>query len=88
MELAPKKIRVNSVNPGLVISEIQRRGGMSEEAYQAYLESAKTSYPLGRPGQPEEVAEAIGFLASDKTAGFITGVNLPVDGGKHCQTPR
>lgn len=88
MELAPKRIRVNAVNPGLVISDIQRRAGMSEEDYQAYLESAKTSYPLGRPGQPEEVAEAIGFLANEATAGFITGVTLPIDGGKHCQCPR
>lgn len=88
LELAAKKIRVNSVNPGLVVTEIQIRGGMSEERYKAYLESTATSYPLGRPAQPEEIAEAIGFLADDTKAGFLTGVKLPVDGGKHNQCPR
>lgn len=89
LELAPKKVRVNSVNPGVIImTDIQRRGGMSDASYQAYLESVKTTYPLGRLGQPEEVAEAIGFLASDEHAGYLTGVKLPVDGGLFNQCPR
>lgn len=88
LELAPKKVRVNSVNPGLVITEFQKRGKMSEERYAAYVQSTKTSYPLGRAAQPEEVAEAIGFLASEERAGYLTGVKLPVDGGKHNQCPR
>ena len=78
---APKQVRVNSVNPGVVITELQKRGGMDDTAYQAFLERAKTTHALGRPGNAEEVAEAIAFLASD-AASFITGANLPVDGGR------
>jgi NAD(P)-dependent dehydrogenase (short-subunit alcohol dehydrogenase family) len=51
------------------------------------LEKAKTTHALGRPGQVEEVANAIAFLASDN-ASFITGVLLPVDGGIHVLCPR
>lgn len=45
------------------------------------------THALGRPGEVEEVAHAIAFLASD-AATFITGVNLPVDGGRHAMCPR
>ena len=51
------------------------------------LERAKRTHALGRPGQPSEVAEAIAFLASD-VASNITGVTLPVDGGRHAMCPR
>ncbi|XP_056013715.1 3-oxoacyl-[acyl-carrier-protein] reductase FabG-like [Ostrea edulis] len=87
IELAPKQVRVNSVNPGVTITEIHKRGGMDEEAYQKFLERSKTTHALGRPGQVEEVANAIAFLASD-SASFITGVQLPVDGGRHALCPR
>jgi NAD(P)-dependent dehydrogenase (short-subunit alcohol dehydrogenase family) len=52
-----------------------------------FLERSKTTHALGRPGQVEEVANAIAFLASD-SASFITGVQLPVDGGRHALCPR
>ncbi|OQV11704.1 putative 3-oxoacyl-[acyl-carrier-protein] reductase FabG [Hypsibius exemplaris] len=87
LELAPKQVRVNSVNPGVVITELQKRGGMDQAAYAAFLERAKTTHALGRPGEPHEVADAIAFLASD-AASFITGANLPVDGGRHAMCPR
>lgn len=87
LELAPKHVRVNSVNPGVVISELQKRGGLNEEAYAKFLERAKETHALGRPGQPEEVARAIAFLASDDSS-FITGASLPVDGGRHAMCPR
>lgn len=87
MELAPKRIRVNVVNPGFTTGNFQKSAGVSEEAYNALVEASKESYPLGRAGDPEDVAHAILFLASDK-AKFITGVVLPVDGGKSCQCPR
>ena len=80
-ELAPKGIRVNAVNPGVVVTRLHRSGGMSEEAYAAFLEHSKTTHPLGRVGSPEEVAEAIRFLASDQAA-WITGVTVSVDGGR------
>lgn len=81
LELAPKGIRVNAVNPGVVVTNIHRRGGMSESDYEAFLEKSKTTHPLGRPGTAEEVAELILFLASDK-ASWITGATYSIDGGR------
>ena len=82
LELAPKGIRVNAVDPGVVVSNLHRRGGMGEEKYQAFLEHSKTTHPLGRVGQPEDIAEAVVFLVSDRAA-WITGASVPVDGGRH-----
>jgi len=81
LELGPKGVRVNGVNPGVVVTELHRRGGMDEAAYAAFLEHSKATHPLGRVGQAEEVAEAIVYLASPRAA-FLTGVALPVDGGR------
>ena len=81
LELAPKQIRVNAVNPGVVITDLHKRGGMSEENYQAFLKHSETTHPLGRAGKPEEIADLILFLASDK-AGWITGATYPIDGGR------
>lgn len=82
LELAPKGIRVNAVDPGVVVSNLHRRGGMGEEKYQAFLEHSKTTHPLGRVGSPEDVSNAIVFLASEQS-GWITGASIPVDGGRH-----
>jgi len=60
LELAAKGVRVNAVNPGVVITEIHKRGGMSEPEYDQFLERSKTTHPLGRVGQPAEIAEQIG----------------------------
>ncbi|XP_071954898.1 3-oxoacyl-[acyl-carrier-protein] reductase FabG-like [Antedon mediterranea] len=87
LEMAPKKVRVNCVNPGVIVTELQKRGGLNEEAYAAFLEKSKTTHALGRAGEADEVANAIAFLASD-SASFITGVTLPVDGGRHAMCPR
>jgi len=81
LELASKGIRVNAVNPGVVITNLHRRGGMAEADYEKFLENAKNTHPLGRPGEPEEVAELIGFLASDRAA-WITGATYEIDGGR------
>jgi NAD(P)-dependent dehydrogenase (short-subunit alcohol dehydrogenase family) len=81
LELAPQGIRVNAVNPGVVVTNIHRRGGMEEEKYQAFLEHSKTTHPLGRVGQTSEVAELIYFLASEK-ASWITGATYEIDGGR------
>ncbi|XP_046999445.1 3-oxoacyl-[acyl-carrier-protein] reductase FabG-like isoform X1 [Schistocerca americana] len=87
LELAAKQVRVNSVNPGVTLTELQKRGGLDEEAYSKFLERSKETHALGRVGKPEEVAEAIAFLAGD-TASFITGASLPVDGGRHAMGVR
>jgi NAD(P)-dependent dehydrogenase (short-subunit alcohol dehydrogenase family) len=81
LELAPRGIRVNAVNPGVVVTEIHKRGGMTDAAYESFLEHSKQTHPLGRVGDPKEVAELIHYLASDKAA-WITGATYSIDGGR------
>ena len=81
LELAAKGVRVNAVNPGVVVTQIHKRGGMNDEAYAAFLEHSKTTHPLGRTGRPEEIADLVVFLASDK-ASWITGATYSIDGGR------
>jgi len=81
LELAPRGVRVNAVNPGVVVTEIHKRGGMSLEDYERFLEHSKTTHPLGRVGDPKEIAELVLFLASEK-AGWITGGTYSIDGGR------
>ncbi|XP_014101088.2 uncharacterized oxidoreductase TM_0325-like [Bactrocera oleae] len=87
LDLAPMNVRVNAVNPGVVITDIHKRLGMSEEQYAKFLEHCKTTHPLGRVGQAKEVSDAIIFLASDSSS-FITGANLSVDVGRQLLCPR
>ena len=70
-------IRVNAVCPGTVDTPWVRR--LVEEAGES-LEELRSRQPLGRLGTPEEIAEAVAYLASDR-AGFVTGTVLVVDGG-------
>jgi NAD(P)-dependent dehydrogenase (short-subunit alcohol dehydrogenase family) len=81
LELAPKGVRVNAVNPGVVVTEIHRRGGMSQKEYKAFLEHSKETHPIGRVGQAYEVAELILYLASER-ASWITGATYSIDGGR------
>jgi 3-oxoacyl-[acyl-carrier protein] reductase len=76
-ELAPKKIRVNSVNPGFVITEGTHAAGMAGGDFEAWVVA---NSPLGRAGQPEDVAASVAFLASSD-ASWITGETLRVAGG-------
>jgi NAD(P)-dependent dehydrogenase (short-subunit alcohol dehydrogenase family) len=81
LELAAKGVRVNAVNPGVVRTEIHKRGGMEEEAYVNFLERSRQTHPLGRVGEAREVAELILFLASERAA-WITGATYSIDGGR------
>lgn len=82
LEMAPFGVRVNCVNPGVTVTNLHRRGGMDETQYEAFLQRSKETHPLGRPGQPDEVAALIVFLASEE-ASWMTGETIPIDGGRH-----
>jgi 3-oxoacyl-[acyl-carrier protein] reductase len=77
-ELGPKKIRVNSLNPGMVETEGLHSSGMAESDFRKMLESQT---PLGRIAQPEDIARAAVFFASDE-AGWVTGQTLLLTGGQ------
>ncbi len=81
LELAAKGVSVNAVNPGVVVTDIHKRGGMNEADYAAFLERSKQTHPLGRVGEAREVADLILFLASDQAA-WITGATYSIDGGR------
>lgn len=87
LELAAAGVRVNAVNPGVVVTELHRRAGMQDEAYAAFLAHSRTTHPLGRVGEPGEIAAAVYFLASG-ASGWITGATLQVDGGRHLTCAR
>jgi NAD(P)-dependent dehydrogenase (short-subunit alcohol dehydrogenase family) len=74
LERAP--VRVNAVSPGII--ETPMWSGMPDAARQAFFDQTAARLPTGRVGRPEEVAEAILFLAAN---GFVTGTTLSVDGG-------
>jgi NAD(P)-dependent dehydrogenase (short-subunit alcohol dehydrogenase family) len=87
LELAPRGIRVNAINPGVVETELHRAGGMDPERYAAFLARGVETHPLGRVGRPEEVAELALFLASP-ASGWITGGTFPIDGGRQLTCAR
>jgi NAD(P)-dependent dehydrogenase (short-subunit alcohol dehydrogenase family) len=87
LELAPRGVRVNAVNPGVTVTNLHRRSGMEEGAYEAFLERSRQTHPLGRAGTPEEIAELILFLASERS-GWMTGETIAIDGGRHLTCAR
>ncbi|HSU32260.1 MAG TPA: glucose 1-dehydrogenase [Bryobacteraceae bacterium] len=76
-ELGPRKIRVNAINPGLVITEGTQTAGLADSEFE---KSAIASTPLGRAGQPDDIAPPVSFLASDDSR-WITGETIFVSGG-------
>lgn len=79
-ELAPRKIRVNAVNPGPVTTPIFGKSGLPEEQLSGFAQAIQNRVPMKRFGQPEEIANLVSFLASDE-ASFITGAEYNIDGG-------
>jgi NAD(P)-dependent dehydrogenase (short-subunit alcohol dehydrogenase family) len=76
LELAPKKIRVNAVLPGFVNTNILQGSDIAEEQ----LEAHKARYPIGRFGEPDDVAHLVNYLLSDASS-WMTGSLLKIDGG-------
>ncbi|MFH1087061.1 MAG: SDR family oxidoreductase, partial [Chloroflexota bacterium] len=80
-------IRVNCVSPSMTMTELARgrreteKEKLGEEKFQDLQKRRLRLYPLGRFGTPEDIANAVGFLASDKAAGWITGQTISVNGG-------
>lgn len=79
-ELAPRKIRINSVNPGPVSTPIFSKTGMEEAQLQGFATAMQERIPLKRFGQPEEIAKLVAFLASNDAL-YITGAEFNIDGG-------
>ena len=80
LELKGRRIRVNVLSPGPVDTPILAKLGITESARPEFDKSMAAAIPLGRLGQPNDLAQAALFLASDDSV-FVTGVNLSVDGG-------
>jgi len=86
LDLAPHGVRVNAVNPGVVVTELHTVAHAVAD-YDAFLERGKTTHPIGRVGQPGEIASLILFLLSDE-AGWITGATHSIDGGRALSSAR
>jgi len=82
VDLKHRKIRVNAVSPGMISTPMLSGQGMglSEEQVEQFKKSVLNNVPLGRVGNPDEIAKAVAFLASDDSS-YITGIELFVDGG-------
>ena len=80
-EVGPDGVRVNVVAPSMVRTNIWLAAGMSAETYEQTLAKGGAEYPLGRAGEPEDVAGIVQFLVAPE-ARWITGTVLPVDGGR------
>ena len=86
LDLAPHGVRVNAVNPGVVVTELHTVTNAIPD-YAGFLERSKTTHPLGRVGSAEEVASLVLYLLSDE-ASWITGATVSIDGGRALASAR
>lgn len=86
LDFAPFGVRVNAIAPGVVVTELHTVTNAVAD-YPAFLERGKTTHPIGRVGNAEEVATLILYLASDE-AGWVTGANVSIDGGRALASAR
>lgn len=86
LDFAPHGVRVNAVNPGVVVTELHTVTKAVAD-YDAFLERGKTTHPIGRVGSADEVAKLILYLLSDD-AGWITGATMAIDGGRGLASAR
>ncbi len=86
IELAPRKIRVNVITPGMVSTGLSSKAGFQDDTLKNMNTFLESKIPLRRFGQPEEIAKLAAFLASDD-ASFITGAEYTIDGGSAVNEP-
>jgi NAD(P)-dependent dehydrogenase (short-subunit alcohol dehydrogenase family) len=86
LDLAPHGVRVNAVNPGVVVTELHTVTNAIPD-YAGFLERSKGTHPIGRVGTPEEVASLVLYLLGDD-AGWITGTCCSIDGGRALASAR
>lgn len=79
-ELISKGIRVNTVSPGPINTNFFARNGLTPEQIEGFASGILQQLPIGRFGEPEEIAKAVAFLASDDSS-YVVGENLIIDGG-------
>src|SRR6266481_4887598 len=80
-DLKDRGIRINAVSPGVVITPAYEKLGLSDEQIKSFAAQMVALIPLGRTGEPDEIAKAVLFLASDDSS-FVNGAELVVDGGQ------
>lgn len=82
VELAPRKIRVNMVSPGITETPIAAKFGIPAEQLAEMMQGMVAGVPVGRVAQPDEIAGAVLYLADSKSS-YVTGTNLIIDGGQN-----
>jgi NAD(P)-dependent dehydrogenase (short-subunit alcohol dehydrogenase family) len=79
-DLKDRKIRVNAISPGVIVTPAYYKSGLTHEQVQGFAAQMATTIPLGRTGEADEVAKGVVFLASDDSS-FVNAAELVVDGG-------
>lgn len=79
-DLKDRRIRVNAISPGVIVTPGYKKAGLTDEQIRGFAAQMATTIPLGRTGEPDEIAKAVMFLASDDSS-FVNAAELVVDGG-------